>query len=307
MTRRAVRTPEDVGALPPVVLALLALTVACAPARTPPAPAPVPVAVSAPIPVPEKPVPVDPLAEPWMVGAPNTPITHELVVTTSVRAATSAATLATARSDSSRTTLSVRWDGTGDATRRSGTITSYRAGLATPASPSAVPAGLALPVALSAAADAERGTVRVTQPADASCGADASAAQMAREVLLAPPSRLTRGLTWADSLRTTVCRDSVPLTLTSIRRYVVEDARVQEGRAVVVIRRQSTTTLSGAGTQFGEAVTITGEGTGELLFGLRLDDGQMTDGNGVSNLTLTLVGRRKSQVVTQSARVEIRR
>ncbi|MFN5153023.1 MAG: hypothetical protein ACK5ED_01375, partial [Gemmatimonadota bacterium] len=71
--------------------------------------------------------------------------------------------------------------------------------------------------------------------------------------------------------------------------------------------RRSTTTLSGTGSQFGEPVTITGEGQGELLFGLRLDDGQMTDGNGVSTLTLSLTGRRKSQVVTQNARLEIRR
>jgi len=82
---------------------------------------------------------------------------------------------------------------------------------------------------------------------------------------------------------------------------------VQDGRVVVVLRRRSTTTLSGTGSQFGEPVTITGEGQGELLFGLRLDDGQMTDGNGVSTLTLSLTGRRKSQVVTQNARLEIRR
>lgn len=326
MTRRAVRTPRSLGALPPVrrsspgrplraralslstiLCTALLLATGCAPSRPAPAPAPEPAPVSAPIPLPEKPVPVDPLAEPWVVGAPTAPVTQELVVTTVVRAAASAATLATAHSDSSRTALTVRWDGTEDMTRRSGAITAYRVGPAALASATTVPAGLTLPVALSAALDAGRGAVHVTSPDDARCAADAAAAQLAREVLVAPPSPLARGLTWADSLRTTVCRDSIPLALTSIRRYVVEDARVQEGRAVVVIRRRSSITLSGAGTQFGEAVTITGEGTGELLFGLRLDDGQMTDGNGISTLTLTLVGRRKSQVVTQGARLEIRR
>jgi len=44
-----------------------------------------------------------------------------------------------------------------------------------------------------------------------------------------------------------------------------------------------------------------------LLFGLRLDDGQMVDGNGLATLTLSLTGRRKSQAVTQNARLEIRR
>ena len=219
---RRLRTGWRPRALARVLAAALALTTggavvtACAPAR----PTPTPVPVSAPIPVPEKPVPVDPLAEPWLVGVPTSPVTHEIVVTTAVRAAATSDALANTSADSLRTTLSVRWDSTS---------------------------------------------------------------------------------------RTTVCRDSIPLTLTSTRRYVVEDARVQDGRVVVVLRRRSTTTLSGTGSQFGEPVTITGEGQGELLFGLRLDDGQMTDGNGVSTLTLSLTGRRKSQVVTQNARLEIRR
>ncbi|MEN9790794.1 MAG: hypothetical protein RLZZ63_452 [Gemmatimonadota bacterium] len=290
-----------------------AFVTACAPIRPTPTPAPSPVAVNAPIPVPEKPVPVDPLAEPWIVGVPTTTVTHEIAVTTEVRAAATTAALATGRPDSLHTTLLVRWDSSGRATARAGSLTSYRVSAAVPAgAPSgpvsgAPPAWLTMPLAIVAALEADRQMVRVTTPRESSCGVDAAAAQMAREVLLAPPSRLARGVSWVDSLRTTVCRDSIPLTLTSTRRYVVEDARVQDGRAVVVIRRRSTTTLSGAGTQFGEPVTITGEGQGELLFGLRLDDGQMTDGNGVSTLTLSLTGRRKSQVVTQNARLEIRR
>lgn len=293
------------GALPPVrrgrtwwracagafSLAAAALVTACAPLRPAPTPAPAPVPVIAPIPVPEKPVPVDPLAEPWIVGLPSVPITHELALITAVRAAATTAELATARVDSSRTTLSVRWDSTSRMSVRTGSLTS---------------AWFTRPIAIVAELDAERRAVRVTTPRESSCGSDAAAAQMLREVLFAPPSRLTRGISWVDSLRTTICRDSIPLTLTSSRLYVVEDARVQDGRAVVVIRRRSTTTLSGTGTQFGEPVTITGEGQGELLFGLRLADGQMTDGNGVSTLTLSLAGRRKSQVVTQNARLEIR-
>lgn len=322
MTRRAVRTPRPLGALPPVrrsspswraprlarALLTVLLAAACAPSRPAPVPAPEPSPVGAPIPVPEKPVPIDPLAEPWVVGTPVSPVTHELVVTTTVRAAADAAALVSARADSSRTTLTVRWDSAGRASVRSGAVLSFRVGAAAPSGGGvmAVPVGLTLPLSLAAVIDAEGGAVRITEPRESGCGSAAAVAQMVREVLVAPPRRLTRGLTWADSLRTTVCRDSIPLALTSIRHYVVEDARVQEGRAVVVIRRRSSTTLSGTGTQFGEAVTITGAGEGELLFGLRLDDGQMTEGNGVSSLTLTLVGRRKSQVVTQSARLEIR-
>ncbi|MFM8910592.1 MAG: hypothetical protein ACKOH8_08485, partial [Gemmatimonadota bacterium] len=64
-----------------------AFVTACAPARPMPISSPAPIAVGAPIPVPEKPVPVDPLAEPWLVGVPTASIAHELVVTTAVRAA----------------------------------------------------------------------------------------------------------------------------------------------------------------------------------------------------------------------------
>lgn len=312
---RRLRTGWRPRALARVLAAALALTTggavvtACAPAR----PTPTPVPVSAPIPVPEKPVPVDPLAEPWLVGVPTSPVTHEIVVTTAVRAAATSDALANTSADSLRTTLSVRWDSTSRTTTRTGSLASYRIGAVVPAStpvgapPTATPPWLTTPLAIVAALDADRQMVRVTTPRESSCGVEAAAAQVAREVLLAPPSRLARGVSWVDSLRTTVCRDSIPLTLTSARRYVVEDARVQDGRVVVVLRRRSTTTLSGTGSQFGEPVTITGEGQGELLFGLRLDDGQMTDGNGVSTLTLSLTGRRKAQVVTQNARLEIRR
>ncbi|MFN5154557.1 MAG: hypothetical protein ACK5ED_09285, partial [Gemmatimonadota bacterium] len=78
-----------------------AVVTACAPAR----PTPTPVPVSAPIPVPEKPVPVDPLAEPWLVGVPTSPVTHEIVVTTAVRAAATSDALANTSADSLRTTL----------------------------------------------------------------------------------------------------------------------------------------------------------------------------------------------------------
>ncbi|MFM8602768.1 MAG: hypothetical protein ACKOC2_01575 [Gemmatimonadota bacterium] len=283
-----------------------AFVTACAPARPMPISSPAPIAVGAPIPVPEKPVPVDPLAEPWLVGVPTASIAHELVVTTAVRAAETADALTSARADSSRTIMTVRWDSVGLTSARSGAVLSVQVGIPTPDGPSGVPVGLSLPVPLALAFDAARASVRITAPGVSGCGVDAAVAQMAREVLLAPPSRLVRGTSWIDSLRTTICRDSIPLTLTSTRRYVVEDARIHDGRAVAVIRRRSTTTLSGTGSQFGEPVTITGEGQGELLFGLRLDDGQMTHGNGVSTLTLSLTGRRKSQVVTQNARLEIR-
>jgi hypothetical protein len=286
------------GALPPVVVCALGLLVmlACAPARTAPSATPTPTPVSAPIPVPEKPVPVDPLAEPWLVGSLKAPFTHQIEIATAVRAAASAAALAVARVDSLQTAVAVRWSADTDVGRRSGEVLVFQP-----------PAGISLPISIGAALDADRGVVQVTTPREASCAAETAIAQLVREVLIAPPRRLARGVSWADSTRTTICRDSIPLTLASTRRYVVEDARVQEGRAVVVIRRRSTVVMSGSGMQFGEPVTITGEGQGELLFGLRLDDGQMTDGNGVSSLTLTLTGRRKSQVVMQSARLEIRR
>jgi hypothetical protein len=312
MRRRAVRTPVDMGALPPVVACALfwmLFAMACAPSRSAPTAGPAPTTVGAPIPVPEKPVPIDPLAEPWLVGVPRATITHQIEVTTAVRAAATVNALPAAPVDSLRTTLSIRWDSGGAARRRAGLVTSYALGAILPRGVPAMttPAELALPIAVTAEVDVGRQMVRIISPLASSCTADAAVAQAVREVLLAPPERLRRGLSWTDSLRTTVCRDAIPLMLTSARLYVVEDARVQDGRAVVVIRRRSTTTWSGTGTQFGEPVTIAGEGQGELLFGLRLDDGQITDGNGVSSLTLTLTGLRKTQVVTQSARLEIRR
>jgi hypothetical protein len=300
------------GALPPVVacgLLWMLFAMACTPSRPAPTADPAPTTVGAPIPVPEKPVPIDPLAEPWLVGVSRATITHQIEVTTAVRAAAAVAALPAAPVDSLRTILSVRWDTAGAVGRRTGLVTSYALGALSPnrVPTMAAPAELALPIAVTAEVDVDRHTVRIVSPPAASCAADAAVAQAVREVLLAPPERLRRGASWTDSLRTTVCRDSIPLLLTSAHRYVVEDARVQDGRAVVVIRRRSTVVMSGSGRQFGEPVTILGEGQGELLFGLRLDDGQMTDGNGVSSLTLTLTGRRKSQVVVQHARLEIRR
>jgi hypothetical protein len=210
-----------------------------------------------------------------------------------------------ARQDTIRTAVSAEWSRVaGDSpTRISGLLTSYRVSADT--GEPVLPAGLLVPLPFSAVDGTGSVPLRFTRPDPAGCGIDAAAVLALRDLFVTPPRRLEVGTAWQDSAQYTICRDSIPLAVRSVREFrVVGAERRGEGIAVTVERR-TRVAMHGEGRQFGEALVIEAEGEGLARLVLGLRGGIVIGGDGESTLRMTMRGRRRSQELTQHTRIVI--
>jgi hypothetical protein len=246
-------------------------------------------------------VAVDPLSAPWEPHVGTGSIAQELRFEASLVSRVDTVE----RRDTIRTVVNLEWSRVAGeaASRISGLLTGFRISADTtePVPPSA----LALPLPFSALDGVGAIQARLTRPEPTSCGLDAAATHAIREVLISLPRRLEPGTTWTDSASYGICRDSIPLSVRSERRYTVTGAERRDGQLVVLVERRSSVTMNGAGRQFGEEVVLdaTGEGTATLV--VRLSGAFVIAGSGESDLRMTMRGRRRSQELTQHTRIEI--
>lgn len=145
-----------------------------------------------------------------------------------------------------------------------------------------------------------------TMPADTACSPRAAVVQALRETWLAPPARLAVGTRWRDSSEYALCRDGIPLAIRSVRSYQVEGADVSDGRLVIRVLRETSTTLDGRGQQFGDSVTVSGTGQARATLLLAVDGAAIVSGSGTSELRLELQGRRRTQQLVQHGALVIR-
>jgi hypothetical protein len=247
-------------------------------------------------------VPVDLLATPWRLGNARAVRTQRIAVMASLVSRVDSVE----RTDSVASDLLVTW---GDDARASAAplpvrLTRYAVRVG-PDTTWRVPPGVTPGAELSATP--MRGAV------PALCGVSAPACTMAniaavqgwQESWLGLPEALEPGTTWRDSTTYTVMRDSIPLVVTSVREFTVREAVLRAGAVVLMIDRRSTQQLAGEGRQFGEAVRITGRGEGVMRLEVALSNGEVLRGDGTSVLTLQMVGRRRSQGLTQESHLTI--
>ncbi len=175
--------------------------------------------------------------------------------------------------------------------------------------PGATPAGLAIPFPVRADYSARSAQLDFTAPHDdAPCGSIAlAAAQSLRDLWFRPPDTLRVGTTWEDSSAYVVCRDGIPLRTTARRSFRISGASEQNGRVLLSISRATRMTLEGAGTQFGEAVSVSGTGNGQLVYDLDPISGEIIFAHGNSTLDLSLRSRLRTQSVRQLAEMRIGR
>jgi hypothetical protein len=76
---------------------------------------------------------------------------------------------------------------------------------------------------------------------------------------------------------------------------------------VLTVSRTSRSTLDGAGTQFGEAVGVSGAGSGSLDYEIDTTSGEVVSAKGSATLDLTLRSRVRTQVVRQTVEIRIAR
>ena len=110
----------------------------------------------------------------------------------------------------------------------------------------------------------------------------------ARDLVVAVPQSLAVGSTWQDTATATTCRGEIPVTTHAIREYVVEGPDTLAGVPAIRVRRTSTLTLGGSGTQAGQPVALSGTGRGTATLYLSPAVGALIGAVGASRSTLTV-------------------
>lgn len=113
------------------------------------------------------------------------------------------------------------------------------------------------------------------------------AASLAREVLIRIPNGMTVGATWRDSSVTFLCRDGVPLTVTTMTRTRLVELSSRRG----VIERVGVMRVSGSGGPVYRAMTVQGEGDTRDRVELDLTRGTVDRLRGERTLTLRIMPR----------------
>jgi hypothetical protein len=246
--------------------------------------------------------PVDLLATPWRLGNGRAVRTQRIQVTASLLSRVDSVV----RTDSVASELVVTW---GDDARSTSApipirVTRYAVRVA-PDTSYRVPPGVGGDFMLRATPQPSAVPALCREAVPECSAANIAAAQGWQETWLGLPSALEPGTTWRDSTMYTLFRDSIPLMVISVREFTVREAVLRDGAVVVAIDRRSTQQLVGEGRQFGEAVRITGSGEGVMRLEVALANGAVLRGDGTSVLTLELVGRRRTQSLTQESHLTI--
>ena len=116
---------------------------------------------------------------------------------------------------------------------------------------------------------------------------EASAMQLARELLVRIPDGVSVGDAWQDSTVSLVCRSGIPLTVTSVTRSTLREMT----RERLVVTRELRTTIDGKGGTAFRAFAITGSGSGSQRLELSATSGVVDRLQGSSTLTLQLSER----------------
>jgi hypothetical protein len=111
---------------------------------------------------------------------------------------------------------------------------------------------------------------------------EASAASLARELLVRVPDGAVTGDRWRDSTITLVCRSGVPMTVYTTVRSTLE----QVGDAQLVVQREIRTRLEGKGGSAFRGLELTGTGSGTQRVEIRVTDGSVSTVEGASTMTL---------------------
>lgn len=179
--------------------------------------------------------------------------------------------------------------------------------IASPGRAATTPAGVSVPFPFRADYSARSGQLDFTAPRDAApCSSPALAtAQSLRDLWFRPPDTLRVGASWSDSASYVFCRDGIPLHATVQRKFELAGMAETAGRLLLTISRVSRTVLEGSGAQFGEPVSVSGSGGGQLVYSFDPASGEVVSANGTSAIDLTLRSRVRTQTVRQAVEVAI--
>jgi hypothetical protein len=245
----------------------------------------------------------DPYAAPWVVrdaGARRSQLVE-------VRALLTSLVDSFVRVDTLHSVLEFAWSSVPETSppRVAGMVTDARVSLG--ADSLAPPAGLSLPFSFTSEIRTPGTQPLFLVPDGGACNSPAAAlVHGVRESWISLPDTLWLERGWRDSVSYSTCRDGVVLTLDVVREFAPTGARLRDGQLVVLITRRSRSLVRGEGTQFGEEISITGEGEGEMLLEVALAAGAILTAEGTSELRLEMRGRRRTQRLVQESRIVVR-
>jgi hypothetical protein len=125
------------------------------------------------------------------------------------------------------------------------------------------------------------------------------------ELLVAWPNHpINVGDKWSDTSSTTTCRGKIPLQQTAVRNYELLDVTSCQHGAVK-IQRLVIGTLSGVSTESNNHLSATGSGTATSILCLERTTGKLLEGNGHSELQLTVTTTRGVFPFTQRTTTHI--
>jgi len=167
--------------------------------------------------------------------------------------------------------------------------------------------GLAAPLAFTATLGDGRVPAVLEAHPDTACAApDAALLALARDLLVPAPQSLAPGSAWSDTVTSTVCRASIPVTTRAVRSYRVVGPALRDGMVAVQLTRGTELTMTGAGTPRGDSVTVTGTGRGSGALFLDATGGRYLGGEEETVVELTVSNGTQTRRFVQRARQETR-
>jgi hypothetical protein len=212
-----------------------------------------------------------------------------------------------ARSDTLTSHAEIAFTGVPSARSVNGTVGALLVGGA--GRPPATPPGLQVPFSFRAGYAAANSQLAFTAPADvAPCSStELAAAQSLRDLWFEAPDTLRVGATWSDSASYITCRDGIPLHSVVHRMFHISASAARDGRVLLSIARLSRTVIDGRGSQFGDSVTVTGSGNGQLNYDFDPARGEVISATGNATLDISLRSSQRTQIVRQTADIRIGR
>jgi hypothetical protein len=141
-----------------------------------------------------------------------------------------------------------------------------------------------------------------------SCDSPAEAlVAVARDLIVPLPDRVTIGSTWRDTVTSTICRGGIPLTTTAVRQYEARALATYAGTEALELARTTELTVTGSGTQYGQSVSVTGQGSGSAALFVDLAGGGLVRSMGETTVMVTFMGPRGTTAFTQTAQQRVER
>ena len=165
---------------------------------------------------------------------------------------------------------------------------------------------MSFPIVFSGRMDQTGHVLEFTSPDTSTCGSPAGALlAIARELLVGVPAEVVLAAEWQDSTSTTSCRGDIPMTVSTIRHYRLEEQIDSSGVLLLRIARRSEVTLSGTGTRPVQATTVNGSGSGSMEILLDPLTGLFRHALGESLTTLTFDAASRRETFLQRVRLTI--